>query len=1278
MSSAIRRLQKDFLEYQANRDEFTLISATPLEKNIFEWHVNICSPDGPYANIPLHFILNFPKNYPQSPPDVKLCTRIDHPNVFGNWGGDGAWICLDLLKEYTTNTKYEGWSSVYTVTSILLQLQSFLFSENVPQDYGGPESLEYDNYSVVSSLKRIKQFRCKCGHHHTRHVPALPKAYYQTCLRAEVSHTGSKIIAEYGAVVNQNSVFWQEFPAWKGAAWNCGPLLKQRGNKLQYEVKIDWGRNGHSREDIRIGWGYLTSTIPLNYQVIAESPADTDKKFWPRKLGVGDVLTTAIDLDEGLVWYAVNGKVVEGDGFSGYTRKIKSFSKTGNAEKADKFWSKKSKSAKEAHLVPIFRFRSSRLLMNFGVPERAVPQFMAGGFKILEPPAPKEGANQKAQIDEWKVAKDACADVFPVGVFQDIIEFLPMGDIINARSSCYTVRKVIEDAAIIPRREVHCFITKQSWKETVLGIGLTCEKSEAGNLEEVQPNMEFLSLEEWENGHRQSAWGEKLTDFLVLPVSRQHFNKELVVKYMEKFGASYRLGAGHSANEILNIFSKLMNMCVVTMMQETQGGKCNEKLLTGYTQFHHLLLSLNDVFPEVSKLAQKRVNAFISTPSSRHKKHGTPDLGKLLVMASLCPGLDWKKFNRVLFIECSTRRVLWYLKDCSALANTDHDDEEYCQKVFELTETSRCVVAFQVAFLKTLALPKEGESLNDVLGKYYVRYGQPRSADMESLFKQAKAIVECKTWKEHLEQIGLDGMVSGTDLARILKMSVERSLKANYHRSQKNHGNGHLKAARGNPAVQGLFRVVSKSATDLDNKATFYLPHTLHTQIKEVVSKVSGAKLSLPSNPRHAITIGARSTESLSNLKRALKQAFPYLSVRPMKNEYVEMEYEDYLSHEKHITKVALANNIACKLPKQFAFPVASMYGSVAGLKSFCNELEIILGRPLIFKTRDERRSKCKFCDMSFCGRDGACPPKGSTYSDADAKDNFVCRFCWPQMEKDLKRIARVEKEKREKKEKKEREARETKAKEENLARFLKEVREGKSLPAVFNLIRHAQVRTGKSLESDKVAVVLEGRYITVEEVVDNRARISTPVVGWVTITTAKGLLINPQLHMVGESCQAFPSLGCKTVSKLATTANAMPKRKPEKKKVVGKKVEPAKYVRKDSITSERSSNSSSDSGSSEVAAPAKKYVTIGPKSAKIAPKKASTGRKIIPGRTYTTCRAAVVRSELQRKSKYVTTLNEGAIVYVEKVYPKAHRAKITSPIRGWISTWTKNGRLLH
>jgi len=379
--------------------------------------------------------------------------------------------------------------------------------------------------------------------------------------------------------------------------------------------------------------------------------------------------------------------------------------------------------------------------------------------------------------------------------------------------------------------------------------------------------MEFLSLEEWENGQRQSAWGEKLTDFLVLPVSRKHFDLKMVLKFMQAFGAKYKLGGGHSATEILNVFSKLMNMCVVTMMQETQGGKCNEKLLTGYTQFHHILLTLNEEFPEVAELAQKRVKNFISSEAYRHKKD-TPDLGKLLVMASLCPGLNWKKFQRVMFVECSRRRVLWYLKDCPALASISHDDEAYCQRVFELTETSRCVVAFQMAFLQTLALPKEGQTLKDVLSSYYLRYGQPRSADIESLFKQAKAIVHCKTWKMHLQQCGLS--MGGQELARILKASVDRSLKAGYHRGSGSNGWGSLGQKRGNPAGLGMFRGTTTSALQLDHTARFYLPKKYHPKLKAIIKKVQGTKIHLPTVQSMPITIGAYEQECLRTSRNVL------------------------------------------------------------------------------------------------------------------------------------------------------------------------------------------------------------------------------------------------------------------------------------------------------------------------------------------------------------------------------------------------------------------------
>lgn len=60
-----------------------------------------------------------------------------------NWGNnkylgkDYPYICLDILKDYTAGVPYAGWSSAYDISTILAQLTSFLFAENIPQEYGG-------------------------------------------------------------------------------------------------------------------------------------------------------------------------------------------------------------------------------------------------------------------------------------------------------------------------------------------------------------------------------------------------------------------------------------------------------------------------------------------------------------------------------------------------------------------------------------------------------------------------------------------------------------------------------------------------------------------------------------------------------------------------------------------------------------------------------------------------------------------------------------------------------------------------------------------------------------------------------------------------------------------------------------------------------------------------------------------------------------------------------------------------------------------------------------
>ena len=133
---ATTRLLRDLRELERD-DTIRTASARPVEDDIFTWHINLRPDDGPLSGAVFHLIATFPDDYPCSPPTIELMNELVHPNVFGSH------ICLDMLKREHATTPYAGWTSAYSVASILLQLQSFLFAENVPQDDGGVQANEY-------------------------------------------------------------------------------------------------------------------------------------------------------------------------------------------------------------------------------------------------------------------------------------------------------------------------------------------------------------------------------------------------------------------------------------------------------------------------------------------------------------------------------------------------------------------------------------------------------------------------------------------------------------------------------------------------------------------------------------------------------------------------------------------------------------------------------------------------------------------------------------------------------------------------------------------------------------------------------------------------------------------------------------------------------------------------------------------------------------------------------------------------------------------------------
>src|SRR3990167_1144059 len=153
LGRGIRRLMHDLQEIKLN--PLPSITAEPLERDLFEWHTNMVGPEGnPYSGVVFHIIMQFPHTYPFNPPKLYFCSFLKHDHVFKTW------ICLDMLQEFEwageeQDKPYTGWTTAYSVHSVLLQLQSFLF-----------DKANATAQDIKKAADSARDFKCSgCPHH---------------------------------------------------------------------------------------------------------------------------------------------------------------------------------------------------------------------------------------------------------------------------------------------------------------------------------------------------------------------------------------------------------------------------------------------------------------------------------------------------------------------------------------------------------------------------------------------------------------------------------------------------------------------------------------------------------------------------------------------------------------------------------------------------------------------------------------------------------------------------------------------------------------------------------------------------------------------------------------------------------------------------------------------------------------------------------------------------------------------------------------------------------
>jgi ubiquitin-conjugating enzyme E2 Z len=148
----MNRLIKDLKEIIKNPLSDNGIFYSHDETNMLKGYAMIIGPsETPYFGGYYFFELNYPANYPYSPPHIVYCTNAEkirfNPNLYTN-----GKVCLSLLNTW----KGEQWTSCQTISTILLTLCTVLIKNPLLNEPGiRKEHNDFKKYNKIILYKNI-------------------------------------------------------------------------------------------------------------------------------------------------------------------------------------------------------------------------------------------------------------------------------------------------------------------------------------------------------------------------------------------------------------------------------------------------------------------------------------------------------------------------------------------------------------------------------------------------------------------------------------------------------------------------------------------------------------------------------------------------------------------------------------------------------------------------------------------------------------------------------------------------------------------------------------------------------------------------------------------------------------------------------------------------------------------------------------------------------------------------------------------------------------------
>ncbi|KAK8023923.1 hypothetical protein PG993_011989 [Apiospora rasikravindrae] len=395
-------------------------------------------------------------------------------------------------------------------------------------------------------------------------------------------------------------------------------------------------------------------------------------------------------------------------------------------------------------------------------------------------------------------------------------------DLTNLAKAWPRVSALITEHNVIRQRELQCFVTKKTYRDVKLGVGVSTTNGLASE-------FDLLSQEAFALPTRKSVQNIPFTRWLPLPISPRHWHS---VRNNAKTSLSVlkehvKLQNPTNAQTLYAFMTDIVvKLNLVNLDNDKENKKkqhepkyyyenpdrncstlehASEKAIESYFHLFHLLVCLATENPEIVTQANALLTSFLG--GQRDKSH-CPNLGHLLValLVSDVPVTD--ELRRAIITEAITRNVVWILNPNSDSRgrrypnNRDNTKKTYPElaylepdavsayrldKTFQGSRTSYRLLMFSELFRRT-ARPSNSSSSSPSLAQIrddlFRRHGAPPPGAAAHLASEVRRLHSINNFPAFLREMGMseNQIPTPSHFTSVLRNTVVASMDRGYSR----------------------------------------------------------------------------------------------------------------------------------------------------------------------------------------------------------------------------------------------------------------------------------------------------------------------------------------------------------------------------------------------------------------------------------------------------------------------------------------------------------------